>query len=49
MAFGELRPGVDGVVFECGAHRSTFLPQVWGHLEPCLFALKQKVGLSAGF
>ena len=52
QAFGELRQGVDGVVFECGAHLSTFLPQVWGQFpEPRLFLahLKQKAGLSAGF
>ena len=52
QACGELRPGVDGVVFDCGAHRSTFLPQVWGQFpEPRLFLahLKQKAGLPAGF
>jgi uncharacterized protein len=25
----QLRPEIDGVVFEYGRHRSTFLPQVW--------------------
>jgi AmmeMemoRadiSam system protein A len=27
-----LRPGVDGVVIECGFNRATFLPQVWEKL-----------------
>ncbi|MDP2879344.1 MAG: AmmeMemoRadiSam system protein A, partial [Sulfuricella sp.] len=27
-ALAQLRPGIDGVVFECGGRRSTFLPQV---------------------
>lgn len=52
QALAELRPGVDGVVFECGVHRSTFLPQVWRELpEPRAFLahLKQKAGLPAGF
>jgi uncharacterized protein len=51
-ALALLRPGVDGVVFEVGARRSTFLPQVWGQLpEPDEFMahLKLKAGLSAGF
>ena len=31
----QLRPEVDGVILECGVHRSTFLPQVWESLpEP---------------
>ena len=47
----QLRPNVDGVVFEYGAYRSTFLPQVWEQLpEPAEFMahLKYKAGLSAG-
>ena len=47
-----LRPGVDGVVFEYGHHRSTFLPQVWEDLqEPFEFlaTLKQKAGLPPDF
>ncbi|MBP7574574.1 MAG: AmmeMemoRadiSam system protein A, partial [Rhodoferax sp.] len=28
-ALSQLKPGVDGVVFEYGSRRSTFLPQVW--------------------
>jgi AmmeMemoRadiSam system protein A len=47
-----LRPGVDGLVLECGSHRSTFLPQVWESLsDPADFlaALKQKAGLERDF
>ena len=48
----QLRPGVDGVILEYGAHRSTFLPQVWEQLpSPELFLahLKQKGGLPVDF
>jgi AmmeMemoRadiSam system protein A len=51
-ALEQLRPGVDGVVFEYGYHRSTFLPQVWDDLsEPAEFmaTLKQKAGLPPDF
>lgn len=51
-ALSQLRPGVDGVIFEYGRHRSTFLPQVWEQLpDPLLFMrhLKQKAGLPADF
>ena len=51
-ALAQLRPFVDGVVFEFGAHRSTFLPQVWEQLpEPDEFManLKRKAGLPANF
>lgn len=44
----QLRPGVDGVILECGRHRGTFLPSVWDQLpEPASFvrALKVKAGL----
>ena len=47
-----LRPGIDGVVLECGRHRATFLPQVWEHLaQPREFlrALKSKAGLAEEF
>lgn len=43
-----LRPGIDGLVLEWGAHRATFLPQVWRDLpEPRDFvaALKRKADL----
>lgn len=51
-ALAQLRPGVDGVVFEWGAHRSTFLPQVWEQLpQTCDFMaqLKRKAGLPGNF
>jgi AmmeMemoRadiSam system protein A len=51
-ALAQLRPEVDGVIFECGYYRSTFLPQVWEQLpdpETFLAQLKRKAGLSASF
>lgn len=51
-ALRQLRPGVDGVILEHGAHRGTFLPQVWESLpDPRAFLqhLKQKAGLPADF
>ncbi len=51
-ALGQLRAGVDGVVFEYGHHTSTFLPQVWEELgEPAEFLahLKYKAGLPPDF
>jgi AmmeMemoRadiSam system protein B/AmmeMemoRadiSam system protein A len=51
-ALATLRPGIDGVVFEYGHYRSTFLPQVWEQLpEPTEFLahLKRKAGLSMDF
>ncbi|TSA50311.1 MAG: AmmeMemoRadiSam system protein A [Nitrosomonadales bacterium] len=51
-ALAQLRPGIDGVVFEYGRHRSTFLPQVWESLaQPPLFLamLKRKAGLPDNF
>jgi AmmeMemoRadiSam system protein A len=51
-ALAQLRPGVDGVIFEYGHYRSTFLPQVWEQLpQPNEFlnALKRKAGLAADF
>jgi AmmeMemoRadiSam system protein A len=51
-ALAQLRPHVDGVVFEYGYYRSTFLPQVWEQLpRPGEFMgqLKRKAGLSADF
>jgi AmmeMemoRadiSam system protein B/AmmeMemoRadiSam system protein A len=47
----QLRPGVDGLILECGEARGTFLPQVWESLpEPEQFVaeLKRKAGLSPG-
>lgn len=51
-ALSQMRPGVDGIVFEYGHHRSTFLPQVWEQLpDPHQFMahLKRKAGLPADF
>ncbi|HQT30762.1 MAG TPA: AmmeMemoRadiSam system protein B [Thiobacillus sp.] len=51
-ALASLRPHVDGVVFEYGHYRSTFLPQVWEQLpDPVEFLaqLKRKAGLSINF
>lgn len=47
-ALAKLRPLVDGVIFEAGGHRATFLPQVWEQLpDPQTFLahLKHKAGL----
>jgi hypothetical protein len=51
-ALTALRPHVDGVVFEYGHYRSTFLPQVWEQLpDPAEFLaqLKRKAGLAMNF
>ena len=51
-ALAQLRPGIDGVVFEFGTHRSTFLPQVWEQLpdpDEFMAQLKRKAGLPASF
>ena len=51
-ALDALRPGIDGVVFEYGNSRSTFLPQVWEQLpDPAEFLahLKRKAGLPLDF
>lgn len=48
----QLRPGIDGIIFEDNTHRSTFLPQVWEQLpEPERFMahLKNKAGLSDNY
>ena len=47
-----MRPGIDGIIFECEQYRSTFLPQVWEQLpEPRDFMLhlKRKAGLPLSF
>jgi len=47
-----LTPGKDGVVIQYGAHKATFLPQVWEELpDPKAFLahLKRKAGLSEEF
>jgi AmmeMemoRadiSam system protein A len=51
-ALAQLRPAVDGVIFEYGHHRSTFLPQVWEDFnDPRVFMghLKHKAGLPPDF
>lgn len=51
-ALAQLRPERDGVIFQFGARRSTFLPQVWAQLpDPTEFLahLKVKAGLPPDF
>ncbi len=51
-ALAQLRPGIDGIVFEYGYYHSTFLPQVWQELplpHQFLAMLKRKAGLPADF
>ena len=51
-ALAQLRPEVDGILFEYGRYRSTFLPQVWEQLpDPVEFMahLKRKAGLDPRF
>ena len=51
-ALAQLQPAIDGVIFEYGHHRSTFLPQVWENFgDPRVFLghLKYKAGLPPDF
>jgi len=51
-ALAQLRPEIDGIIFEYGHYRSTFLPQVWEQLpDPQTFMahLKHKAGLAPNF
>ena len=51
-ALAQLRPGIDGLILECGSARSTFLPQVWSQLPApgdFLAQLKRKAGLAGDF
>ncbi len=51
-ALSQLRPRIDGIVFEYGHHQSTFLPQVWEDLPEAgdfLAQLKRKAGLPPDF
>lgn len=51
-ALTQLKPGIHGVVFEFGRHRSTFLPQVWEQLPNAvefMAHLKYKAGLPPDF
>ncbi|AEJ02333.1 AMMECR1 domain protein [Nitrosomonas sp. Is79A3] len=48
----QLRPDIDGIVFEYGPYRSTFLPQVWESFpqpQQFLARLKSKARLSEDF
>jgi MEMO1 family protein len=51
-ALAQLRPGIDGLIFEYGRNRGTFLPQVWEQLPDArqfVSHLKRKAGLPADF
>ena len=51
-ALAQLRPHIDGIVFEYRHYRSTFLPQVWEQLpdpETFMAHLKRKAGLTHDF
>jgi hypothetical protein len=51
-AFAQLRPGIDGVIFHYGYHRSTFLPQVWkdfSDVQLFMGHLRHKAGLPPDF
>ncbi|HYA20244.1 MAG TPA: AmmeMemoRadiSam system protein A [Burkholderiales bacterium] len=51
-ALNQLRPAIDGIIFEHQNRRSTFLPQMWESLpSPRAFMelLKKKAGLSPSF
>lgn len=51
-AIRQLRPNIDGMIFECNGRRGTFLPQVWEGLpDPRDFFahLKQKAGFAPDF
>lgn len=48
----QLQQGEDGIILEYGAHRATFLPQVWDQLptpHDFLIHLKRKAGLKDDF
>lgn len=51
-AISALRPGIDGLIFDYGGRRATFLPQVWESLPAAsdfLARLKEKAGYPADF
>ena len=51
-ALSQLRPKIDGIIFEYGRYRSTFLPQVWESLarpRDFLAMLRRKAGLPEDF
>jgi uncharacterized protein len=48
----QIRPGIDGLIFQEGFHRGTFLPSVWeelSHKEQFWAHLKLKAGLPADY
>jgi hypothetical protein len=48
----QLRPGIDGVILQCGSRSATLLPQVWKQApDPRTFLshLKRKAGLSTDY
>lgn len=52
VVLAQLRPGVDGLVFRYGHHRSTFLPEAWSQYaeaEEFLAQLKYRAGLPPDF
>jgi AmmeMemoRadiSam system protein A len=51
-ALAQIRPHVDGIIFQYGHHRSTFLPQVWDQFSDVkvfMGHLKNKAGLPPDF
>ena len=51
-ALAQMRPDVDGIIFEYAHYRSTFLPQVWENLaqpRDFLAMLRRKAGLPDDF
>lgn len=49
---GQLAPGQDGLLLQCGARQATFLPSVWQQLpgrQQFLAALKRKAGWTDAF
>ena len=51
-ALSQMRPGIDGIVFEYASYRSTFLPQVWENIaqpREFLAMLRRKAGLPDDF
>ena len=51
-ALAAIRPGTDGIVFQCGDHEATFLPSMWSELpdvKTFMGELKRKAGLPWDF
>lgn len=50
--FSELRPGIDGLILQCGGQQATFLPAVWESLpqpEDFVAHLLQKAGFAKDY